>query len=79
MIHGIEWGQTGLVDTKVEDSPIEEVDRLNLDIEGPSQYIVRRDGLTGFFHPGVTEITTTRIRAYIEERMRKKLSNAPIN
>ena len=52
MIHGIEWGQTGLVDTKVEDSPIEEVDRLNLDIEGPSQYIVRRDGLTGFFHPG---------------------------
>ena len=79
MIHGIEWGQTGLVDTKVEDSPIEEVDRFNPDIEGRSQYIVRRDGLTGFFHPGVTEITTTRIRAYIEERMRKKLSNAPIN
>ena len=52
MIHGIEWGQTGLVDTKVEDSPIEEVDRFNPDIEGRSQYIVRRDGLTGFFHPG---------------------------
>jgi len=46
------WDQTGLVDTKVEDSPIEEVDRFNPDIEGRSQYIVRRDGLTGFFHPG---------------------------
>jgi hypothetical protein len=40
------------MDTKAEDSPIEEVDRFNPDIEGRSQYIARREGLTVFFNPG---------------------------
>jgi len=35
-------GKRSLVDTKVEDSPIEEADRFSPDIDGRSQYAIRR-------------------------------------